>query len=72
MKNIFFTMLKLKGILVGGPIPTKDEFYEKMDEVLGEIKDMREEFSVTKSRVYDNHEPRIGKVEKKLGIQPTL
>ena len=28
MKNIFFDMPKLKGILIGGPIPTKDEFLE--------------------------------------------
>jgi len=28
MKTIFFTMPKLKGILVGGPVPTKDEFLE--------------------------------------------
>jgi peptide chain release factor subunit 1 len=28
MKNIFFEMPKLKGILVGGPIPTKDEFLD--------------------------------------------
>lgn len=28
MKNLFFNMPKLKGILVGGPIPTKDEFLE--------------------------------------------
>ncbi|PIO07841.1 hypothetical protein COU59_02760 [Candidatus Pacearchaeota archaeon CG10_big_fil_rev_8_21_14_0_10_34_12] len=28
MKNVFFEMPKLKGILVGGPIPTKDEFIE--------------------------------------------
>jgi len=28
MKKIFFEMSKLKGILVGGPIPTKDEFLE--------------------------------------------
>ncbi len=28
MKKIFFDMPKLKGILVGGPIPTKDEFLE--------------------------------------------
>ncbi|MCX6749361.1 MAG: peptide chain release factor aRF-1 [Candidatus Pacearchaeota archaeon] len=28
MKTIFFTMPKLKGILIGGPIPTKDEFLE--------------------------------------------
>ncbi|MEK6928264.1 MAG: peptide chain release factor aRF-1 [Nanoarchaeota archaeon] len=28
MKDIFFTMPKLKGIIVGGPIPTKEEFLE--------------------------------------------
>ncbi len=28
MKDTFFEMPKLKGILVGGPIPTKDEFLE--------------------------------------------
>jgi len=28
MKKIFFNMPKLKGIIVGGPIPTKDEFLE--------------------------------------------
>ena len=29
MKEIFFNMPKLKGILVGGPMPTKDEFLEQ-------------------------------------------
>ena len=28
MKNIFLTMPKLKGIIIGGPIPTKDEFLD--------------------------------------------
>lgn len=28
MKSLFFEMPKLKGILVGGPIPTKDEFLD--------------------------------------------
>ncbi len=28
MKKVFFDMPKLKGILVGGPIPTKDEFLD--------------------------------------------
>jgi len=28
MKNIFLNMPKLKGIIVGGPIPTKDEFLD--------------------------------------------
>ncbi|MBU4086193.1 MAG: peptide chain release factor aRF-1 [Nanoarchaeota archaeon] len=29
MKEIFFDMPKLKGILVGGPVPTKEEFLEQ-------------------------------------------
>ncbi len=28
MKNCFFNMPKLKGIIVGGPVPTKDEFLD--------------------------------------------
>lgn len=28
MKNIFYEMKKLKGIIVGGPVPTKDEFLD--------------------------------------------
>lgn len=28
MKKIFFNMPKLKGIIIGGPVPTKDEFLE--------------------------------------------
>mgnify|MGYP001618542490 CR=1 FL=1 len=31
MKEIFFEMPRLKGILVGGPIPTKEEFLEEGD-----------------------------------------
>ncbi|MDO8508780.1 MAG: hypothetical protein Q7S27_03795 [Nanoarchaeota archaeon] len=31
MKKVFFEMPKLKGILVGGPIPTKEEFLEEGD-----------------------------------------
>lgn len=31
MKEIFFDMPRLKGILVGGPIPTKEEFLEQGD-----------------------------------------
>jgi peptide chain release factor subunit 1 len=31
MKEIFFNMPKLKGIMVGGPIPTKEEFLEYGD-----------------------------------------
>ena len=44
MKKIFFEMPKLKGILIGGPIPTKDEFVDNeylvtklREKVLGRI-----------------------------------
>jgi len=46
MKEIFFNMPKLKGILVGGPIPTKEEFLEygelvtKLKEKVIAIKDI--------------------------------
>ncbi len=46
MKTIFFEMPKLKGILVGGPIPTKEEFLEegnlvtKLRELVISVKDI--------------------------------
>ncbi|MCA9485644.1 MAG: peptide chain release factor aRF-1 [Nanoarchaeota archaeon] len=46
MKNIFFDMPKLKGIMVGGPIPTKEDFLEegqlvtKLKEKVIAIKDL--------------------------------
>lgn len=49
-------------------LPTKDEFYEKTDELIKELKDMREELKVVTNKVYSDHEPRISKVEKKLQI----
>ncbi len=43
-------------------LPTKDEFYEAMDQLLGEMKGIREEMASMRYRV-DNHEERIGKLE---------
>lgn len=46
MKECFFNMTKLKGILIGGPIPTKEEFLEqgelvtKLKEKIISIKDL--------------------------------
>lgn len=46
MKDIFFEMPRLKGILIGGPIPTKEEFLEeghlatKLKEKVVSIKDL--------------------------------
>lgn len=52
-------------------LPTKDEFFGKMDELMGELRDMREEHSMLSERVYNNIEPRVTKIEKNLHIQPT-
>lgn len=46
-------------------LPTKDEFYEKMDEVMGELKTIREEQTVISHKVSD-HEDRIQKIETHL------
>jgi peptide chain release factor subunit 1 len=46
MKNIFFDMPKLKGIMIGGPIPTKEDFLEeghlvtKLKELVVSVKDI--------------------------------
>jgi hypothetical protein len=48
-------------------LPTKDEFYSKMDEVMGELKAIREEQTVQSHQLSD-HEDRIEKVESKLGL----
>lgn len=56
---------KLKGL------PSKDEFYEKMDDVMGELKAIREEQTVSSqhlsehSDTLENHELRLSKLEKK-------
>ena len=46
-----------------GLLPTKDEFFGKMDEVMGELKTIREEVEVVSGRVSD-HEDRITTLEK--------
>ncbi len=43
-------------------LPTKDEFYLKMDEVMGELKAIREE-QTAQSGVLSNHSDRIEKLE---------
>ena len=48
-------------------LPTKDEFYEKMDEVMGELKAVREEQTVLSHRV-SNHEDRMHKIEDALDL----
>ena len=48
-------------------LPTKEDFYTKMDEVMGELKTIREEQTVQSHQLSD-HEDRIHKVESQLGI----
>ena len=44
-------------------LPTKEEFYQKMDEVMGELKAIREEQTLLAHRLPD-HEDRLEKLEK--------
>lgn len=51
-------------------LPTKDEFYRKMDELMGEVQDMREDltvFSGYKDQL-ENHEERIAKLEENSSL----
>ncbi|MDO8503392.1 MAG: hypothetical protein Q7S60_01750 [bacterium] len=50
-------------------LPTKDEFYTKMDEVMGELKAIREEHTVSSGQISD-HEDRITLLEEKTGLAP--
>lgn len=49
-------------------LPTKDEFFKRMDELSGEIKAMRQEFTAKKYRAdqVDNLEKRVDKIEDHL------
>ena len=48
-------------------LPTKDEFYSKMDEVMGELKTIREEQTLQSQHLSD-HDDKIEKIETHLGI----
>jgi hypothetical protein len=48
--------------------PTKADFFSRMDEVMGELKAIREEHTVAAHQL-SNHENRITQVENKLGLQ---
>ncbi|PIU03605.1 hypothetical protein COT44_02300 [Candidatus Shapirobacteria bacterium CG08_land_8_20_14_0_20_39_18] len=51
-------------------LPTKDDFYSKMDQVMGELQTIREEQSMGSHRISD-HEDRITVIEQKTGIVTT-
>ena len=44
-------------------LPTKDEFYSKMDDIMGELKTIREEQIAVTGRFTD-HEDRLEKLEE--------
>ena len=48
-------------------LPTKDEFYDKMDEVMTELKTIREELALQSQHVAD-HDDRIEKIENHIGM----
>jgi len=48
-------------------LPTKDEFYNKMDEVMGELKTIREEQALQSQHLSD-HDDKIQKIQSRLGI----
>lgn len=53
-----------------GPLPTKDEFFTKMDQVLGEVRAMRQEFEIVKSQKdrIEDHEDRLETIETHLNL----
>ena len=59
-------------------LPTKDQFYTKMDEVMGELKAIREEQTLTTGRVsqhsddIEEHDVRISKLEKHTRLPSTI
>jgi hypothetical protein len=48
-------------------LPTRDQFYTKMYEVMGELRTIREE-QVIQANQLSNHSDRIEKIESHLGI----
>jgi hypothetical protein len=48
-----------------GYLPTKDEFYEKMDQILGEVQAMREDFAAHKS-THEDLDKDIPNLEHKV------
>jgi hypothetical protein len=63
-------VIETKGLVTKDDVshlPTKDEFYGKMDEVMGELKTIREEQSVQGHQLSD-HSDRIEKIGSHLGI----
>ena len=63
-------LIESKGLVTKEDVshfPTKDEFYGKMDEAMGELKNNREEQTLLSHKV-SNHEDRVEKIESHLGM----
>jgi len=70
IKGLIETTIEEKELVTKSDVshlPTKDEFYSKMDEVMGELKVIREEQPVQSHQLSD-HEDRIEKIESNLGL----
>jgi hypothetical protein len=49
-------------------LPTKDEFYESEDKIVGELAKVREAHVILTGKVYDDLEDRVSECETKLNI----
>jgi hypothetical protein len=70
MQITFEDAIEAKGLVTKEDVnhlPTKDDFYTKMDEVMGELKTIREEQTL-QSRHLSDHDDRLEKIEDHLGI----
>lgn len=48
-------------------LPTKEEFYQRMDLLTGELRDEREENTIQQAKLED-HESRLSKLETSLNL----
>lgn len=52
-------------------LPTKDEFFQMMDKVFGELRTIRDELKISRGRI-DDHEERITSLENDSGRSQML
>lgn len=75
IKSLFKTTLDEDDTLVRKDdikhLPDKEDFYEKMDEVVGELRAVREEQPLQNEKL-SNHEDRLEVIEEKLQITPAV
>lgn len=75
IKSLFKTTLEEDETLVRKDdikhLPTKDEFYEKMDEVVGELRVVRGEQPLQSEKL-KKQEDRLEVIENKLNITPSI